>query len=195
MTNHWGFLPGLRLWEARGWGHLVPSAAQGCHQPVSLVRSVVFLLLQATDLVWIPRAPALQEEQSVIFATLHVPLACFTHCLRQSPAWQLSTRLRNPLSTGDLPCDPEQVPPHLGLCCSLLSRWFISSKEDITTYGDACYSSQLLLRDKLSPSLAAYDTSHLPAYSSAVWAGLGQAVLPGSCGGHPWFLMGSGILR
>ena len=154
----------------------MPSAAQGC-QPISVVLSVVFLpLIQATDPVWIPRAPALQEEQSPIFATLCVPPACFTHthCLRQSPAWQLSTWLWNPLSTGDLPCNPEQVPPHSGLCFSLPSQWFISSREDITTYRDACCSSQLLLRDKLPPTFAAYDTNHLPAYGSAIWPGLGH---------------------
>ncbi|VCW79626.1 unnamed protein product [Gulo gulo] len=86
----------------------------------------------------------------------HVPAACFTHAhsLRQSPAWPLPTQLRNLCSTADLLCDPEEVPPLSGFCCSLLSEWFIRQQR-VLLPSAVCCSRQLLLRDKLFQSLAA----------------------------------------
>lgn len=86
----------------------------------------------------------------------HMPAACFTHAhsLRQSPAWPLPTQLRNLCSTANLLCDPEEVPPLSGLCCSLLSEWFIREQRALLPSA-VCCSRQLLLRDKLSQSLAA----------------------------------------
>lgn len=188
MTNHWGFLLGFACGKLRQ-GHLVRSAVQGRRQPVSWCSLSSSCFIQPQTLSD-PKGPCPSRRAELHF---RLPSMCRLLALPtvsgRAPAWQLSTPLRNPLSTGDLPCDPEQVPPHPGLCCSLLSRWFISGKEDLTTYGDACCGTQLLC-DKLSPSLAAM-TPVICLLSSAVWAGLGQAVLPGSCGGHPWFLMGS----
>lgn len=100
--------------------------------------------------------PAKTERGSHVSPSLpHASCLLYSRCsLRQSPAWPLPTQLRNLCSTADLLSDPEEVPPLSGLCCSLLSEWFIRQQRALLP-SSMCCNRQLLLRDKLSQSLAA----------------------------------------
>lgn len=150
--------------------------------------SVIFLpLIQATGPVLIPRTPAPQDRGEPHFP---YPSTCQLLAL---PKHIVSGRAQQ-----------DCYPPSSGIfillltCCVTLSKslptlvsafpFCHSASLGASAHSDVHCSSQLLLHDKLSQNLVAYDTNHLPAYGRAIWVGLSRAVLLGSPGCYLWLL-------